>query len=307
MLPLIIGALVFLTVFLLVAYLLRPQAAVAQKRMNDYLLTAPSEVRRDVPTFAVRVLIPALKALGGVIGAITPAQTWQRYREKLDMAGNPSNYGVIEYLGTRVLSIGVVIPLGFWGLHVLQLSLLLTWLIGAMIVAVGIWLPDMVLQRVIEARQSAIRRALPDVLDLLVISVEAGVGFDGAVQKVVEKIKGPLNVEFARVLEQVRLGKSRAEALREMGQRTQVSDLASFVAAIMQAETLGISIAKVLRTQADTARQRRAQRAREMGAKLPVKLLFPLVFFIFPSLFVVILAPGIIRFAELFKALSGGH
>jgi tight adherence protein C len=171
-------------------------------------------------------------------------------------------------------------------------------------VGVGFWLPDIVLQRVIETRQTSIRRNLPDVLDLLVVSVEAGVGFDGAMQRVVDKSRGALADELARVLEQVRLGKSRAEALRRMGERTQVADLISFVAAVQQAETLGVSIAKVLRAQADAARERRSQRAREAAAKLPVKLLFPLVFFIFPALFVVILGPGAIRFAELFKVLG---
>ena len=178
------------------------------------------------------------------------------------------------------------------------------WLTLVVIVGFGIWLPDIVLQRIIDARRTAIRRSLPDVLDLLVVSVEAGVGFDGAMQKVVEKSAGPLPDELARVLEQIRLGKSRAEALRETGQRTEVSDLISFVAAVQQAETLGVSIAKVLRVQADAARERRSQRAREAAAKLPVKLLFPLVFFIFPALFVVILGPGAIRFAELFKVLG---
>jgi tight adherence protein C len=129
-------------------------------------------------------------------------------------------------------------------------------------------------------------------------------GLEGAMQRVVERSRGPLSDELRRVLEQVRLGRSRTDALREMAQRTQVQELISFAASIQQAETMGVSIANVLRTQADALRKRRAERAREAAAKLPVKLLFPLVFFIFPALFVVILAPAAIRFAELFKVLG---
>ncbi len=123
-------------------------------------------------------------------------------------------------------------------------------------------------------------------------------------QRVAERSRGPLADELQRALEQIRLGKSRAEALREMGQRTQVQELVSFVAAIQQGETMGVSIVKVLRTQAEAMRKRRSERAREQAAKLPVKLLFPLVFFIFPALFVVILGPAAIRFSLLYQVIG---
>jgi tight adherence protein C len=306
MLPVLIGVLIFIVVTLLVGMLLRPKTAAitVQERATEYLLSAPAAPRQDDSGFGDRVVLPGLRVLGRLLSMLAPAHYLKKIRTKLDMAGNPSNYGVLEYIGTKALSMAVIIPLGFWGVHLLAPQTLVAWLLWVIIAGVGIWLPDIVLQRIIESRQLSIRRALPEMLDLLVISVEAGVSFDGAVQTVVEKGNGPLHQECARVLEQVRLGKSRSDALREMAQRTQVDDLTSFVAAITQAEVLGISIAKVLRTQADTARERRAHRAREMGARLPVKLLFPLVFFIFPSLFVVILGPGVIRFADLFQAMG---
>ncbi|MHB9106401.1 MAG: type II secretion system F family protein [Armatimonadota bacterium] len=306
MMPLLICTLIFLLVAFIVSILLRPKAEVAPERVDEYLLSSPAPARAAAgESFSDRVLLPFLHALGEMLTGITPAGVLAKIRAKLDMAGNPRNYGVVEYLGTKLLSVVVFIPLGLLVLlRVYSDPPFLAWGAGLLLIAVGIWLPDIVLQRIIEYRQTAIRRSLPNVLDLLVVSVEAGVGFDGAVQKVVEKKTGPLEQELARVLEQVRVGQSRAEALREMGRRTQVTDLISFVAAVTQAETMGISIAKVLRTQANTARERRSQRARESSAKLPVKLLFPLVFFIFPSLFVVILGPGVIRFVELFKVLG---
>jgi tight adherence protein C len=252
--------------------------------------------------FARRVALPALSALGRALSAVTPGGVVRKARARLDMAGNPRGLGVTEYLGLRVLSPAVVVPLGMLALRAADLRGPVWWLAAAVVIGVGLWLPEIVLQRVIEARQLAIRRALPDILDLLVVAVEAGIGFDQALAKVIQKYRGPLAEELARVLEQVRLGKSRSEALRAMAERTQVADLGAFVAAVQQADTLGVSIANTLRIQADAARERRSQHAREAAAKLPVKLLFPLVFLIFPALFVVVLGPGAIRFAEVFKA-----
>ncbi|MCL4401839.1 MAG: type II secretion system F family protein, partial [Acidobacteria bacterium] len=251
-----------------------------------------------------RVLMPGLQSLGNLLLSLTPATALEKIRAKLDMAGNPRYIGLPEYLGLKVLSLVVMIPAGLFGLRYVALPGIVIWVAVGCIVAGSFWLPDIVLQRIIEARQSAIRRTLPDVLDLLVVSVEAGVGFDGAVQKVVEKRNGPLEMELTRVLEQIHVGKSRAEAMLEMGQRTQVPDLQAFATAIAQSEAMGMSIARVLRAQANTARERRTQRAREAGAMLPVKLLFPMVFFIFPSLFVVLLGPAVIRIAEVFRMMG---
>src|SRR5439155_22304528 len=141
---------------------------------------------------------------------------------------------------------------------------------------------------------------LPDILDLLIVSVEAGLGFDDAIDKVVEKMKGPFPDELRRVLQEMQLGKKRVEALRDMAARIEVSEVSTFVAAIYQADQLGVSMARVLHVQAETMRVARSQRIREMAAKLPVKMLFPLVFFIFPAIFVIIIGPGVI---SIMKAL----
>jgi tight adherence protein C len=302
-----VSALAFLAASLLVVSILYPRRAPEPRRVEAYLLSAEEAASlRGLPQsdFGERVVSPALAWLGKVSGKLTPAGVAKKLRGKLDMAGNPRFPTFIEYLGLRLLSPATVIPLGLIGLAQLELDWALWVTALGVVIGIGIWLPDIVLQRVIDARQAAIRRALPDAVDLLVVSVEAGVGLEGAMQQVVRRGRGPLADELSRVLEQVRLGRSRADALREMGQRTQVPELTAFVAAIQQAEALGVSIAKVLRTQADAVRKRRSERAREVAAKLPVKLLFPLVFCIFPALFVVILGPAAIRFAELFRVLG---
>lgn len=302
----IIIALAFVAGALLIAGALRPRVTLVRGRIDSYV-ASPEPVALHPwlqQGFGDRAVRPVLVGIGRLFRLVTPAGVLDKVRRKLDMAGNPRYVGVQEYAGLKVLSVVVIIGGGLYALRALQFDGVLLWLALPVVLALGFWLPDIVLQRIIESRQAAIRRALPDVLDMIVISVEAGVGFDGAVQKVVEKGQGPLRDELARALEQIRLGKTRADALREMGDRTQVDDLVSFVAAVQQAENLGVSIAKVLRVQADAARERRSQRAREAAAKLPVKLLFPLVFFIFPSLFVVILGPGAIRFADLFKVMG---
>jgi tight adherence protein C len=158
----------------------------------------------------------------------------------------------------------------------------------------GYILPEFWLGRRVRARQHAILLMIPDALDLLTISVRAGLGFDAALAKVVEKLQGPLSDEFRRALAEVRVGKARREALRDIVPRTEVVPLTNFIGAIIQAEQLGVSISKVLQVQSEQLRIERRQRAEEMAAKAPIKMLFPLVGCIFPSLFIVILGPAII-------------
>ena len=160
--------------------------------------------------------------------------------------------------------------------------------------ALGFFVPDYWLSRRIRARQKAILLAIPDTLDLLTISVKAGLGFDAALGKVVEKTQGPLTDEFRRTLAEVRIGKARRDALREMVARTNVPALTNFISAIIQAEQLGVAIARVLEVQSEQLRIQRRQRAEEMAAKAPIKMLFPLVGCIFPSMFIVILGPALI-------------
>jgi tight adherence protein C len=158
----------------------------------------------------------------------------------------------------------------------------------------GYTLPEFWLGRRVSSRQKAILRMIPDTLDLLTISVRAGLGFDAALAKVVEKLPGPLTDEFRRALAEVRVGKARRDALRDMIPRTNVQPLSNFIGAIIQAEQLGVSISKVLQVQSEQLRIERRQRAEEAAAKAPIKMLLPLVGCIFPSLFIVILGPAMI-------------
>jgi tight adherence protein C len=166
---------------------------------------------------------------------------------------------------------------------------------GLIGVGFGYLMPEFWLGGRIKKRQKVILRSIPDTLDLLTISVRAGLGFDAALAKVVEKLPGPLSDEFRRALAEVRVGKTRRDALRDMVPRTQVAPLSNFIGAIIQAEQLGVSISKVLQVQSEQLRIERRQRAEEMAAKAPIKMLFPLVGCIFPALFIVILGPAIIK------------
>ena len=163
----------------------------------------------------------------------------------------------------------------------------------------GFYLPLIWLNRRIGKRQHDMERALPDALDLLTISVEAGLGFDAAIAKVSEKFDNELGRAFARVNAEVRLGKIRREALRDMANRAGVQDISNFIAAVIQADQLGVSLSKVLRVQSEQMRIRRRQRAEELAAQAPIKMLFPLVFLVFPSIFIVLLGPAAIQIQKI--------
>jgi tight adherence protein C len=253
-------------------------------------------------SFGDRVLRPFLRQLAVLGLKFTPSGATSAIEKKMETAGHPMKMGVKEFVGAKVLCIGVFVILAYWAYSYMRANKPEYALVsGILILVVGVLLPDYVLQKVIEARQSKIRRALPDTIDLLTVSVEAGVGFDGAMARVSEKMKGPFTEELVRALEEMRLGKSRMQALRDMGARVAMIEVTTFVAALYQAEQLGVSISKVLRVQGDTMRVRRSQMARELASKLPVKMLFPLVIFIFPALFVVTLGPAVIQIYRVFQ------
>ncbi|MCL4440785.1 MAG: type II secretion system F family protein, partial [Firmicutes bacterium] len=175
------------------------------------------------------------------------------------------------------------------------------WLFLTVVIAAAGWhLPEFYLRQKIQERKTAVEKTLPDVLDLITVSVEAGMGFDGALLKVVDKGKGILASEFSQVLHECRMGKPRREAMRDMADRIGVDDLSTFAGAVIQAEQLGLGLTNVLRLQSEQMRRKRRQRAEEMAMKAPVKMVIPMVLFIFPTIFVVLLGPAIINLIGVF-------
>ena len=231
--------------------------------------------------------------------ATTPGGVSQ-LRRWLDYAGNPPYWTVERLFEVKALSLfggallGAVLGLLAGGASGLAICLLL----GA---ALGFFAPDIVLYDASQRRQDRIRRTMPDILDVLTVSVEAGLGFDAALAQITRYGRGPLAGEFARVLQEMQIGRSRVDALRALGARTNVNELKAFCAIVVQANELGVPIANVLREQAREMRIRRRQRAEELAQKVPVKILFPLIFCLFPALFIVVLGPGVINILHVFR------
>ena len=247
-----------------------------------------------------RTLRPLMARMSGRASRMASTSFTQQTEKRLALAGNPGDLRVADWMGIKTLGAiiggGLFVLLFLWPLGIeigpLVFPLNLIWIpVGAYL---GYALPEFWLGGRIRKRQKLILLQIPDALDLLTISVRAGLGFDGALGKVVEKLHGPLTDEFRRALAEIRVGKPRRDALRDIVPRTEVTALTNFIGAIIQAEQLGVSISKVLQVQSEQLRIERRQRAEEMAAKAPIKMLFPLVGCIFPSLFIVILGPAII-------------
>ena len=262
-----------------------------------------AEIELEQP-FTDRVISPAIRGMARFINRLTPQRNVEEMRHKLDLAGNPNNWTAADLLGVRGMAaiitvVILVVPLCLLATPLLQLLLFTS--AGGIL---GFYLPIFWLNSKIRQRKHDILKALPDALDLLTISVEAGLGFDAAMVKVTEKWDNELTRAFARANAEIRLGKLRREALRDMANRTDVPDVSNFIAAVIQADQLGVSLAKVLRIQSDQMRIKRRQRAEEQAAQAPVKMMFPLVFLIFPSIFIVLLGPAVLIFMK--GGLTGG-
>jgi len=245
--------------------------------------------------FSQRIIKPILQGISQLLGRLTPQRNIEETRRKLELAGKPYGWGPAEFLGIRGLAGILLATLAFLLLTLTGQYLPKRFLATAVAGGLGFYvLPTLWLSSQIRRRQTEIVKALPDALDLLTISVEAGLGFDAALSKVAEKWENELSLAFNRVIQEIQMGKLRREALRDMADRMDVPDVSSFVAAIIQADQLGVSIAKVLRIQSEQMRIRRRQRAEEKAHQAPVKMLFPMVFLIFPALLVVLLGPAIL-------------
>lgn len=245
--------------------------------------------------FSQRVLAPIMRAILLRLGKLGPQQSAEQLRLNLQQAGNPGNLTPTQFTGIRMaLMLVLLVVFGFitWTQNLPSEQMLMYTAIGGMM---GYILPGTWLGNQIKRRKKNIVKALPDALDLLTISVEAGLSFDQGIQRVSEKWDNELSREFKRMLADVRLGRAKRDALRDMSNRCGVDDVQTFVSAIIQAEQLGVSMGRILKIQSDQMRLRRRQRAEEEAHKAPIKMLFPMVFLIFPALFVVILGPAIPR------------
>jgi tight adherence protein C len=257
------------------------------------------ESAEKMPSFGDRVLGPLLDGMAGKVFSMLPVGILSGIRRKLERAGDPitaEGFLVVCAVGAAVFGgLGLSMSMassGAIGTKTLGLTVILT--------GVGGYLPFMWLSSRVRQRQTAITKSLPDAFDLITTCVEAGLGLDAALARVAEKVKGPFADDLSVTLREIGMGRQRAEALKELGERTGVADLVMFVNAIVQAEQLGTSIGQVLRVQSEQMRTRRRQRAEETANQAPVKMVFPLVLCILPTLFIVIMGPAVIQLYETF-------
>lgn len=256
------------------------------------------EIEMSQP-FADRVIYPVLQKMGELSARFTPQNAIRDTERRLELAGNPGNLEAASFLSTRFVVAGVAAAITFAVAAFLTstpTSRALLYALGGL--ALGFYFPQLWLRDQIIKRQDGIRKAMPDALDLLTICVEAGLGFDAAMSKVAEKWDNDLSGGFLRAIREIQLGKLRREALRDMAQRMGIPEMTSFVAAVIQSEQLGVSMAKVLRIQSDQMRMKRRQRAEEKAHAAPIKMIIPMAIFIFPPIFILLLTPAAMRFTQ---------
>lgn len=250
---------------------------------------------QQMESLSARVFAPMAGSLGAKLEALMPSRWLKAIDTGLIRAGQPVS--TTGFLVACALCEGAMIALAFL-LLASGMSLSMGGLVTAVLAFMGLFLPRMWLSNRVRHRQKAILKSLPDAFDLITVCVEAGLGLDAALARVAEKVEGPFGEELHICLKEVSLGKLRRDALKEMGDRAGVPDLISFINAVIQAETMGTSIATVLRVQADQMRIKRRQRAEQQAMAAPIKMMFPLVLCIFPTLFIVILGPAAITLYE---------
>ncbi len=278
------------------------QDIVIEERLNQYghrQIASLEELEMEQP-FQDRVVLPVLRRLSSIGQRFTPRSAMDGLRQELAEAGSPSGIGPTEYLGIRVATALTLSGMVFLLFLLSGAEILLGMGLAGFLLLLGYMMPGFWLKRRISQRKKSVQQSLPDAIDLLTISVESGLGFDPALARVIEKWDNELTREFGRMLSEIRMGKSRREAMREMAKRVNVDDLNVFTSSMIQADQLGVSISQVLRVQSKQMRMRRRQRAEEQAHKAPVKMLFPMIFLIFPAIYIVLLGPAIPRLLEAF-------
>lgn len=316
----VVGVGIFILAIVLVVVGLRSpeNADPLQTRLAEYStrerpLTL-EEIELSQP-LSERIFLPVLRRMGQFAARFTPQASLQDIQHKLDLAGNPKGIDPTLFFAARI---GIALGLGgvILFLTVITQSEMLSfsvnpirgiaYVVGA--AALGFFMPNMLLQSRIKRRQDSIIKSMPDALDLLTVCVEAGQGFDQAMQQVSEKWENELSIAFERVIQEIRLGKLRREALRDMADRMDIGDMTSFVAALIQADQLGVSMSKVLRIQSDQMRIKRRQRAEKKAHEAPIKMLIPMAFLIFPSIYIILLGPAALTVMNnpAVRAMMGG-
>ena len=299
---LLVGLLTMLSILAIVVAL-RPRPDPVAERLGAQVQVVDPVAQELQVSFWERAVVPVLRAILSFIGRFSPKGNVERQRKLILLAGNPGGLSVLDLVGLKLLlaAVGLAAALFIVAREPrLDLQSLAIIVVAPLL---GYYLPTFWLKRRIKQRQHLIERSLPDVLDMLTICVESGLGLEAAMLRLGQQWDNVLTREMRRTVREMRMGISRADALRHLVQRTEVADLATFVAVVIQAEQLGVSIATVLRTQADQMRVVRWQRAQERARSAPFKMVFALVFLIFPSLFIVILGPSIPRFQEFLAGL----
>ncbi|WP_434512416.1 type II secretion system F family protein [Desulfitobacterium sp. AusDCA] len=282
-------------VFVILAIFSGNNAQKPHERIQLALGRNEVELNEELPPLRERFLIPVLRKLTSVFSFFSSSR-----RNKANSKEVNQNEEVGE-LKSLQLFLGLLIGLLLLALYsLLHVSFLAKIVISILGFLMGYMLPGSWQKAQIKKKQAEIEKSLPDILDLLTVSVEAGLGFDSALLKVVEKQKGALAEEFLKVLQEIKMGRPRREALRDLSKRNPLEDLSNVIAALVQADQLGIPIAGVLRNQSKQIREKHRQRAEEKAQKAPVKMMIPLVFFIFPSIFIIILGPAVIKIIDMF-------
>ena len=304
-----IGIIVALAVMLVVIGLRNRQDETPfDERLNEYISRGEEVTLEEIELsqpITERIIVPVIQKIGELTERFTPQNAIEQTEKKLELAGNPTGIDPTIFWASRFIA---AIGVGGILLFVFSMgSIAWTWgrklLLTGVFSVIGFYMPQLLLQSRITSRQDTIRKSMPDALDLLTICVQAGLGFDAALSRVAEKWEDALADEFHRCLREIQLGNVRRVALRNMADRIGIAEMTSFVAAIIQSEQLGVSMAKVLSIQSDQMRTRRRQIAEEKAQQAPIKMLFPMALLIFPSILIILLGPAGLQLKN--SALSG--
>ena len=303
MLFILIFITIYLFLFIIISFLQKDKISINSrlKKISRKNVGYHLDEELNQPLYK-RVFKPLIEDISKGLVRITPKEMLNNFEKKIIMAGSPYDFTIKEWSNIQAVLI-IVLPAisSFLGM-IKGFDPRKTLFLILVEVFLGFIIPNLFLTKKIQDRKKSVLKTLPDIIDFLTVSVEAGLGFDGALAKVVDKMPGETANEFDRVLQEMKMGKPKKEALKEMSNRVGLPDLTTFIGSIIQADQLGVSIGNVLRIQSEQMRQKRRQRAQEKAMKAPIKMLLPMVFFIFPTIFTVLIGPVVIKMIKVFMS-----